>query len=291
MGKKSESPLIDVIMAFINDINPSISSEDVKSLKEMLTSFINQEIDFEKLDEYAYPIIKSREPMQRIQDILSVSKEPLSEFSLEEEKLAGRRRSHSWSVSEDNRLIYAIHHDGFGDWSRVAAFVGNGRTRSQCSQRWHRTLDPRINKNNWSAEDDQKLIEAVQKYGVNTWTKVAKFIGARTDVQCRYRYLLISKHGKSYKLSSSDRKKKTTAPPKTPKPKKEVVTITNEVEPQFKVSDESESFSFDSDQTLSEFDSPFDPTLNREFSDSFWTNLFGEQTPYDFSQNPDIMLY
>ncbi|EAX88089.1 Myb-like DNA-binding domain containing protein [Trichomonas vaginalis G3] len=197
MGKKTESPLMDIAMQMVTDANQALTEEELRAVKDTLKKYIQNEISLEYASDIMSPILVNLDPLHRVDNILHVVETPLDEYSLEEEKLAGRRRSHSWSIAEDNRLIYAIHHGGFGDWSRVASFVGNGRTRSQCSQRWHRTLDPRINKQNWTTSDDNKLLEAVSKFGVNTWTKVAKFVGSRTDVQCRYRYMLIKKHGKT----------------------------------------------------------------------------------------------
>jgi hypothetical protein len=47
----------------------------------------------------------------------------------------------------------------------VARYVGNNRTRSQCSQRWQRGLDPRISRSRWTPEDEARLIGLVEKYG------------------------------------------------------------------------------------------------------------------------------
>ncbi|EAX85809.1 Myb-like DNA-binding domain containing protein [Trichomonas vaginalis G3] len=216
MGRKTESPLMDIAMQMVTDANQALTEEELRAVKDTLKKYIQNEISLEYASDIMSPILVNLDPLHRVDNILHVVETPLDEYSLEEEKLAGRRRSHSWSIAEDNRLIYAIHHGGFGDWSRVASFVGNGRTRSQCSQRWHRTLDPRINKQNWTTSDDNKLLEAVSKFGVNTWTKVAKFVGSRTDVQCRYRYMLIKKHGKtlgrmrSFKSSSDKRSSRNT---------------------------------------------------------------------------------
>jgi hypothetical protein len=79
-------------------------------------------------------------------------------------------------------------------WSAVAQFVGNGRTRSQCSQRWIRVLDPRIYKQQWTAGEEDLLITLVAKYGQRSWMQVSAEIKTRSDVQCRYHYLQLHKY-------------------------------------------------------------------------------------------------
>ncbi|KAK8882418.1 hypothetical protein M9Y10_045060 [Tritrichomonas musculus] len=100
-----------------------------------------------------------------------------------------RHRSPPWSTEEDERLIAGIFHFGFSDWQKVSTFVGKGRTRTQCGQRWLRCLDPNMNKEKWTPEEDATLKKLVELYGVHSWARIAKELGNRTDVQCRYRYV------------------------------------------------------------------------------------------------------
>jgi hypothetical protein len=99
-----------------------------------------------------------------------------------------RKRTRSWTDYENQRLLAGIHRFGTDDWLSVATFVGNGRTRSQCSQRWVRGLDPRISKERWSRDEEEMLDRLVVKYGTKSWTKIASEIGNRSDVQCRYHF-------------------------------------------------------------------------------------------------------
>ena len=100
-----------------------------------------------------------------------------------------RHRSPPWTTEEDERLIAGIFHYGFSDWQKVSTFVGKGRTRSQCGQRWLRCLDPNMNKEKWTPEEDATLKKLVDLYGIHSWARIAKELGSRTDVQCRYRYV------------------------------------------------------------------------------------------------------
>ena len=109
-----------------------------------------------------------------------------------------RHRSAPWSTEEDERLIAGIFHFGLSDWQKVSSFVGKGRTRSQCGQRWLRCLDPNVNKDKWTPEEDEKLKKLVEVYGSRSWARIAKELGNRTDVQCRYRFVRCNKEMKTF---------------------------------------------------------------------------------------------
>ena len=103
------------------------------------------------------------------------------------------KRCRMWSTSEDILLLAAIHKYGLGDWKSISLFVGGGRSRSQCSQRWGRAMDPRIAKVAWDPQEEDKLCNLVRELGEHKWATVAKRLGTRSDVQCRYLYYQIIK--------------------------------------------------------------------------------------------------
>ena len=107
-----------------------------------------------------------------------------------------RRKTRTWSSQEDQRLIQAVGKFGIDNWSHVANYVGNGRTRAQCAQRWNRGLDPRISRDQWTPEEENKLMELVECQQIKGWTHIANEMGNRSDVQCRYHYLQMKKEGK-----------------------------------------------------------------------------------------------
>jgi len=49
-----------------------------------------------------------------------------------------------------------------------------------CRQRWFNQLDPKINKRNFTDEEEEKLLRAHILYG-NKWSKIAKLFNRRTD--------------------------------------------------------------------------------------------------------------
>lgn len=119
-----------------------------------------------------------------------------------------RKRTHSWTADEDQRLCDAVREFGTDNWTIIAQRVGNGRSRAQCSQRWLRGLNPTISKVSWSQEEDNLLIDTVKRFGSKSWGKIAAVLGNRCDVQCRYRYNLLvrTKHVENVKERSKKAK-------------------------------------------------------------------------------------
>ena len=62
-----------------------------------------------------------------------------------------------------------------------------GRTVSQCSQRWRR-MQPHKSRAPWAKWEDVALLDMVRKYGCN-WTLIANQIEGRTGKQIRERYI------------------------------------------------------------------------------------------------------
>lgn len=88
---------------------------------------------------------------------------------------------------------------GLDNWSKVSKFVGNNRTRGQCSQRWSRGLNPSISRVEWNPKEDSMLMNYVKIHGNKRWSKISSLLGNRSDVQCRYRYKqLIKKKSRSF---------------------------------------------------------------------------------------------
>lgn len=112
--------------------------------------------------------------------------------------MAGRQRrqkNRPWTQDEDNSLREAIVQFGLANWGAIAERVGNGRTRSQCSQRWKRVLDPGISRDNWTAAEEERLLELTAKHGPKAWRKISFEMGNRSDVQCRFKYKFLMKKG------------------------------------------------------------------------------------------------
>ena len=175
-------------MTYTRECVSGISEEDKEEVKAMFTGYINGTVDYETISNHFQTKFKNTTPVDRIKDVLNVKEEPLPSPHVIND-LGIRKKTQQWTQLEDCRLIAGLHRYGMDNWTLVAHFVGNNRTRSQCSQRWQRGLDPRISRSHWTKEEEEKLVALVQKYGDKSWIGVAKEMGNRSDVQCRYRYL------------------------------------------------------------------------------------------------------
>jgi hypothetical protein len=74
----------------------------------------------------------------------------------------GKFTKGTWKEKEDKQLISLVSSYGPQNWTRIAEFIPH-RSGKQCRERWHNHLNPNINKQKWSVEEDRILIEAHKK--------------------------------------------------------------------------------------------------------------------------------
>ncbi|KAL2517699.1 Myb-related protein 3R-1 [Abeliophyllum distichum] len=84
-----------------------------------------------------------------------------------------------WSKEEDEMIIHCVNKYGPKKWSTISKHLP-GRIGKQCRERWHNHLNPSINKDAWTQEEELALIHAHQIYG-NKWAELTKFLPGRTD--------------------------------------------------------------------------------------------------------------
>jgi myb proto-oncogene protein len=101
-------------------------------------------------------------------------------------------RKGKWTAGEDSKLKDAVRTHGGKNWIAIAALVP-GRTKIQCSKRWHDALIPSIaltagRTGEWSEDEDSKLKDAVQTPGGMSWGAIAALIPGRTKIQCGNRW-------------------------------------------------------------------------------------------------------
>ncbi|NWS29346.1 SNPC4 protein, partial [Polioptila caerulea] len=99
-----------------------------------------------------------------------------------------------WTPKEDAMLMAAVKKYGGKDWYKIRTEVP-GRSDSQCRERYLKALHWDVRKGKWSWEEEEQLVELVQKHGVGHWSKIASELPHRTGSQClsKWRIMIGSK--------------------------------------------------------------------------------------------------
>ena len=90
------------------------------------------------------------------------------------------------------------------DWSNIAKQLNTGRNARQCRDRWLYYLSPQIQKEPWTADEDELLIKKYNEFGPK-WTKISSFFHSRTDVNLKNHWKVLQR--KYIKAANELRKK------------------------------------------------------------------------------------
>ncbi|XP_060528351.1 myb-related protein B isoform X2 [Cylas formicarius] len=91
-----------------------------------------------------------------------------------------------WSKDEDNKLKQYVEEYN-EKWDLISEHFPD-RSDVQCQQRWTKVVNPELVKGPWTKEEDEKVIELVNKYGAKKWTLIARHLKGRIGKQCRERW-------------------------------------------------------------------------------------------------------
>ncbi|WJX35764.1 hypothetical protein P8452_23714 [Trifolium repens] len=92
-----------------------------------------------------------------------------------------------WTAEEDEILRKAVEHFQGKNWKKIAESFKD-RTDVQCLHRWQKVLNPELIKGPWSKEEDEAIIDLVNKYGPKKWSTIAQHLPGRIGKQCRERW-------------------------------------------------------------------------------------------------------
>ncbi|XP_062029068.1 uncharacterized protein LOC133745092 [Rosa rugosa] len=124
-----------------------------------------------------------------IAEAVGTNRTPFQCLSRYQRSLNASILKREWTKDEDAKLASAVEAFGEGNWQSVASAL-NGRTGTQCSNRWKKSLHPtRTRAGKWTPEEDKRLIVAQMLFGSKSWNKTAQFVPGRTQAQCRDRYV------------------------------------------------------------------------------------------------------
>ncbi|XP_027333780.1 transcription factor MYB3R-1-like isoform X2 [Abrus precatorius] len=92
-----------------------------------------------------------------------------------------------WTPEEDDILRKAVQRFKGKNWKKIAECFKD-RTDVQCLHRWQKVLNPELVKGPWSKEEDEVIIELVNKFGPKKWSSIAQHLPGRIGKQCRERW-------------------------------------------------------------------------------------------------------
>ncbi|OHS96629.1 Myb-like DNA-binding domain containing protein [Tritrichomonas foetus] len=205
-----EPPLLAIANSYIEESSEHCQEDAKLAARKCLEELIDNKITPEVALSTCYSILGVDTPAKNICAILAISPEPINFSQPLFNYHSTRHHVRKWSKYEDQRLIAGVHRLGFENWTKIAEFVGNGRTRSQCSQRWLRGLDPSISKDKWTDEEESQLIRLVSEYGTKAWRRISTQMKNRSDVQCRYHFAQLKRSKRSGKILSMQKSMKET---------------------------------------------------------------------------------
>ncbi|OMJ82142.1 hypothetical protein SteCoe_17216 [Stentor coeruleus] len=96
-----------------------------------------------------------------------------------------KEKRRPWTCKEDESMRKLVEGNGTKQWTVIAEklnriFFNVARTGKQCRERWHNHLNPGINKNGWSLEEEIVLFSIHAKLG-NKWAEISNYLTGRTD--------------------------------------------------------------------------------------------------------------
>ncbi|KAF9625231.1 hypothetical protein IFM89_020817 [Coptis chinensis] len=84
-----------------------------------------------------------------------------------------------WRPAEDEKLRELVEMYGPHNWNAIAEKL-HGRSGKSCRLRWFNQLDPRINRNPFTEEEEERLLASHRIHG-NRWSIIARLFPGRTD--------------------------------------------------------------------------------------------------------------
>jgi hypothetical protein len=92
-----------------------------------------------------------------------------------------------WQKEEDERVIQVMGGSERPNYATLAQLFP-GKTGQQVAERWAKVLNPKLMKGSWTREEDEIIMDFVQKNGTKKWQKLCGLLPGRIGKQCRERW-------------------------------------------------------------------------------------------------------
>ena len=102
-----------------------------------------------------------------------------------------------FTEQDDEKLKQVIQEIGTKSWIEVANRMGDRNPR-QCKERWENYLNPSINNNPFTKEEDELLIRKQKELG-SKWVTISHFFERRTDAAVKNRWQMLDRKEKKLK--------------------------------------------------------------------------------------------
>ncbi|EED12742.1 Myb transcription factor, putative [Talaromyces stipitatus ATCC 10500] len=107
--------------------------------------------------------------------------------------VAGGMNKGHWTDAEDKLLIDAVNTHG-KSWTVVADVVKT-RNAEQCSKRWKQSLDPQLNRSQWTEEENKLLLEAYKVKG-SQWKEIqVEYFPTRSRNTIKNQFTILCRRG------------------------------------------------------------------------------------------------
>ena len=111
-----------------------------------------------------------------------------------------RRIKNRFTHAEDAIITSMMKSKQNYSWHQIGEAL-KGRSARQVKERWLNYLDPNLNQDNWSSEEEKLLLEKIREIG-HKWRLIAKYFKGRTDVHLKNHYNLMIR--KSIRLARTN---------------------------------------------------------------------------------------
>lgn len=125
--------------------------------------------------------------------------------NIENSKQQANTKKGLWSPEEDSQLIDLVAKYG-SRWAKIADEMP-GKERRQIRNRYLNALQPGINFEEWTEEEERRL-DLLQKEFKNKWCEIAKRMPGRTENQVKNKYYWGRRHSRAKNLTSAKTTKK-----------------------------------------------------------------------------------
>ena len=126
----------------------------------------------------------SRQSLVPLIERKTIKKQKRPSIKIEKKKKQKKFRN-PWQNHEDEQLLQLVSKHGYS-WSLISQMIA-GRTGKQVRDRYLNKLNPGINKEKWSQEEDEMIVSLFYEKG-SKWSEIAKCLEGRTESQVKNRF-------------------------------------------------------------------------------------------------------